>query len=620
MDSALGARVARGGWWVGVGMPSKPSAPSRTLSIASKLPFTRAPPDRRNLYDSTLQRYRLSPLPWEHAAFIVHLSPCRACVQGLAPNRAWQTADKALQTGSGTYPAGTYLLFKRGTRYDNLGEGDWVRAEPSTEEAPFVIGSYGEASLADPVLDVSLGVYGEHVTIRDLELHRVALYGSHFLLYRCTVHSMGSEPEHRESNNLVAMASEASYCAVVECLVYDCPSNDHISIHDNFRDGVAVPVGSHHWVVDNVIIGNSGAEQGFDFASGGSHSDDYEAAFDVKFINNRIQCQSVPALSQLNGSMTGGIVAGKKSAFVWLLNNTVTGCRSYGLSSGGYNRASSGNILYDAGTANNVMMSITTMQGAGVVTHNTVLQTRYARSPVWIVEPTGRVRTDVRLRFSHNIVGYELHNGLADGTRGGSTNVKVDLPTDVFTIVEFDYNFYQHLGAGSAWDARPTDGHPIPKVVRSDQHGDRYGLNLSEWQEESSLDAHSGDGDVPGVTVPDRELWLDPRDWSDPAFMAHFTPDPAWSGCAGADTPGAVDCAGKRLGVMEPFEEFAENDGLGWAGPPIIRERYPLLHVATPPPTSPPGMCEGEPATSFCLGVRQYWGTAPVISPAPKPL
>ena len=60
--------------------------------------------------------------------------------------------------------------------------------------------------------------YGEHVTIRDLDVHRVSLIGSYFLLFRCTIHAMGSEPEHRGSNNLVAMASEASYCAVVRCL------------------------------------------------------------------------------------------------------------------------------------------------------------------------------------------------------------------------------------------------------------------------------------------------------------------------------------------------------------------------------------------------------------------
>ena len=242
-------------------------------------------------------------------------------------------------------------------------------------------------------------------------------------------------------------------------------------------------------------------------------------------------------------------------------------------------------------------MHVETMQGVGIAMHNTVLQTNSPRTPVELADPDGRVRTDVRLRFSHNIVGFELHDGLADGSRGGYTNLAADLPTDVCTIVEFDYNFYQHLGTGSAWDASATDGHPIPKVVRSSQHGGRYGLNLSEWQQQSSLDAHSSDGDIPGVTVPDGDLWRDPRDWSDPAFMAHFTPDPTWARCAGADTPGAVDCAGNRLGVMEPFEAFAENDGLGWAGPPIIRERYPLPHVATASPSTAPTLSSSTDLT-----------------------
>ena len=104
-------------------------------------------------------------------------------VQGLAPDRAWQTLDKALRRGKDAHPAGTHLLFKRGTRYDRRGEGGWVEGEASTEANPFVIGSYGQASLADPVLDVSLAVYGKHVTIRDLEVHRVSLDGSYFLLY-----------------------------------------------------------------------------------------------------------------------------------------------------------------------------------------------------------------------------------------------------------------------------------------------------------------------------------------------------------------------------------------------------------------------------------------------------
>ena len=40
------------------------------------------------------------------------------------------------------------------------------------------------------------------------------LYGSHILLFRLEVHSMASMPS---ANNLVVIAKDASYTAVVEC-------------------------------------------------------------------------------------------------------------------------------------------------------------------------------------------------------------------------------------------------------------------------------------------------------------------------------------------------------------------------------------------------------------------
>lgn len=159
------------------------------------------------------------------------------------------------------------------------------------------------------------------------------LLGSRLLLFRCTVHRMT-----QRVNNLIVLAHGASYCAVVQCLVYDCDNNDPISVHDS-ESGLR-PVGSHHWVVDNVIVGNEGAEEGVDFASPGG-------AYDVKVINNRIQCTAVPALSaRLNGTAGGGITASKIDEFVWLLNNIVAGgCKAYGLATGGFNQAAVGNIL-----------------------------------------------------------------------------------------------------------------------------------------------------------------------------------------------------------------------------------------------------------------------------------
>lgn len=66
--------------------------------------------------------------------------------------------------------------------------------------------------------------------------------------------------------------------------MYDCDSNDLVSIHDSS----SASVGSHHWVVDNIMVGNAGAVQAFDFASGGQGLPN--PAYDVKFINNRVQC------------------------------------------------------------------------------------------------------------------------------------------------------------------------------------------------------------------------------------------------------------------------------------------------------------------------------------------
>ena len=88
---------------------------------------------------------------------------------GRAPGRAWRTAEHALRLGF--YPPGAHVLFKRGTAHDGGGANKNIgAAAASTEAAPFVVGAYGAASLPLPRLDYNLGVRGEHVTARDLEV------------------------------------------------------------------------------------------------------------------------------------------------------------------------------------------------------------------------------------------------------------------------------------------------------------------------------------------------------------------------------------------------------------------------------------------------------------------
>lgn len=198
------------------------------------------------------------------------------------------------------------------------------------------------------------------------------------------------------------------------------------------------------------------------------------------------------------------------------------------------------------------MLYVNTKRGDGVVVHNTVLQAMHDRNPVALTDPAFGDREDVRVQFTHNIVGMSEHTT-------NSYFMRVDLPPAVpytketagTTIVAaFDNNAYMNLEAGAAMAVNVANR-----------------LTLAEWQAQTSFDANSSDGEVPGVTVPNSTLYADPRLWTaeNPAYMAHFTPDSDWAECAGADTPGAVDCQGNRigLGVIEPFSEFTENDGFG---------------------------------------------------------
>ena len=102
-------------------------------------------------------------------------------------------------------------------------------------------------------------------------------------------------------------------------------------------------------------------------------------------------------------------------------------------------------------------------------------------------------------------------------------------------------------------------------------------------------------------------------------------------------TPGCAPTS-PMLSMSENSPAFITSDhgrfGSGNAGLP--RERpagsmcnatdFPAAATAqlltcggTPPPTPPPGVCEGEPAAFSCWGVRQCWGPDPVSSPVPKP-
>lgn len=115
---------------------------------------------------------------------------------------------------------------------------------------------------------------------------------------------------------------------------------------------------------------------------------------------------------------------------------------------------------YDAGAANNVMLQVKTMRGAGVVAHNTVLQSLVGRNPVSFYEGRPGGHEGVRVTFAHNIVG------LKDDTGYSFVQIE-DIPAASWTIAEWDHNFYYNLDGASGHAAGART------VVRSTQHAGR---------------------------------------------------------------------------------------------------------------------------------------------------
>ena len=183
------------------------------------------------------------------------------------------------------------------------------------------------------------------------------------------------------------------------------------------------------------------------------------------------------------------------------------------------------------------------------MTHNTFLQSVTGRTPITLEDPANGDRNGVRVTFTHNVMGQTVSEGHRffpcnylvplhfvrirlttfdllsppEHLHGQKVNegsiVSLALPPAVGTgdgngtIVAFDHNVYMNLDGG-------TPG--IGTVNRQ---------TLVEWHAASGLDAHSGDGDLSGVTIPDATTWADPRTWGDTrgsalntAFAAHFTP------------------------------------------------------------------------------------------------
>lgn len=442
--------------------------------------------------------------------------------------RPWKTLTRANAAVSSLKP-GDHLLLRRGGTWS--GEILAIQGVAGTAAAPIVVGAYGPETEAHPSIGpgrVSV-TESEHVVIRELEVHHSPAGPCIAVSHSGYVTVMNNVVHHAKSNG-IAYHTGAHHTVTFGNVIHDVLANDGISIHDANWGPKPGPVGSHHWVIDNLLPGNY-REDAIDAATEDSQFG--PAAQDIKIIGNRIY-----------GARLAGIVVQHQCRYTWVLGNTIMACGSggakalsLGKDTGDGTVKASGNLLIHNPRS-------IRLRDRAEFRHNTILH-RDAGPVIQIHGNANHLTVEQNLILSSQIPWVEVHDALLEIGR-----------------VQIDANWY-HDERGS-----------VDSIGAAFRYKSSH--TLTAWQTTLGCDTHSRFGPVPGIRATD-ELPTDVRQW-DAAFFARFVPEKSWPGHAQSEVGvGAFGPDGRRHGLeIAPFSGYQENDGYGWPGTKLVQQRYPL--------------------------------------------
>lgn len=453
---------------------------------------------------------------------------------GKTPETAWQSASKIQNSRSLLVP-GAMLLLKRGSEWD---VGLLLDGIKGTESETIVIGAYGDVLSPNPRFHHNLSLRNaEYVMLRDIEFAKVNMgFSKYITVYNNVVHG-SSKINYYPSNAIMAWGG-SSHIAMVSNFVYDLSANDGLVVHG---DGTYSPKG-HVWIIDNVVIGNSGMEDGVDLAMGEPTPTDPTITIDVKVVGNRIQMEAVPGISTRTGKGQKLINGGHYGMYVWIVGNTMGNSAQQGVNMGGYKDYVfySGNVIFSAGNTNTKnSVELYNTGSNNWFAHNTVITTT-TRNNIDIKEGAKEI--------THNLF-FRTENSNYISTPSSNSII--------------NFNWY---------------GNPI---------GNYFSYKtFTDWQA-LGYDNNSNCGIAHGIIVPANTTFnSNPFNWQSDEFLSSFIPNNTFPGCKGDDTPGAFDCAGKRLGLVIPPMEGLENGGMGWEGPKLVKVKLKELGVKFGPQTS----------------------------------
>ena len=477
-----------------------------------------------------------NPGTYPDEGLVCRTDPCEACAPDCADNRLCVYFDDECGPGAtGTRtdpmclitdlqdeldanrgPGPTYLLLRRGAEWTV--NADLEISTTGSQDTRLVVGAWDDGER--PLLR-GARVHMEnasYVTVRDLEIDGAT----------------------GDRNGCVFAHPTSTFITVAGTLLHDCgdpldkapaPAVDVRSantviidneIGPNATRGIVVAGGGQtpkhaYFVVDNRIegIGDQGIRLG-------------ESGVDVKVLGNHVA-----------DALCDGIINLADTA--WVVGNVVAkagrgGCGQYDaalhLHSDGEDVQVSGNLVFDSTEAVRVW-------GSARLFNNTVVHE--AKTAGGGAEA---------IAFEQNAKGGSVRDSLIRTDGGGLTMLYVSETAKLG--VDSDQNTFDPSGFACSFRAAA--------VVHD---------SLEAWQS-LGYDPSSICVDVPGFDeVPD---WDTVDDWTDD-FLAALRPSEDFGDCCPA--PGAYDCDGVPQGrTIEPLPE-ANNEGVGWAGPLSVRQRYP---------------------------------------------
>ncbi|MEM9453288.1 MAG: right-handed parallel beta-helix repeat-containing protein [Myxococcota bacterium] len=430
----------------------------------------------------------------------------------------WRTIERLEQALTNADP-GDHFLLRRGQQWSSALEVEGVMGGV---DRPVVIGAYGPLDEPKPRLfpgSVGVGNGTEQLVIRDLwieddptvvEPPNRPCVGIGQSVHVVIVGNTVAGCVNRG----IRVGNNATFTVIADNTVKDLSQRAGIFVADAPWADPPQTIGPHHWIIDNVVTG---------IPENGITVEAVDPSGDIKVVGNTI------------ADVTRIGLAVEAAGWVWAVGNVIVRAGDDATDiSGGLRMIADGPVTGNVLLHNRYGLEV---RNTGEVLHNTIVHEGSAPA---VVVPGGAQ-------------GRVLTNNLVLVT-GGSDRPWVQLPGSdpMDDVATMDLNWYA------------TEGEPCVLEALD------MALDLAGFVEATGFDAGSQCDPVPGFgAVP---TGLDPSEW-DGAFWQSLQPDARWSRCS--NPAGARDCNGEPLeGQLQPIDGYFENDGLGWEGPLLVRQRY----------------------------------------------